>query len=146
MSGRTIVVCGKGGVGKTTVSALMSRHLAAAAALRTLAVDADHAVGLALALGIEPDTTLGDVKDGVENLTHIRCSWTAATTRWRDKLFHNHPLLIAQITWITNVIAGMLSSGDISPGHVDLLRIFHNPNEPQTSDITQLVFGQALRF
>jgi len=63
MSGRTIVVCGKGGVGKTTVSALICRQLAAAAALRTLAVDADHAGGLAFALGIEPDTTLRDVRE-----------------------------------------------------------------------------------
>jgi CO dehydrogenase maturation factor len=63
MSGRTIVVCGKGGVGKTTVSALISRRLAAEAKLRTLAVDADHAGGLALALGIDPVTTLRDVRE-----------------------------------------------------------------------------------
>jgi hypothetical protein len=38
----------------------------------------------------------------------------------------------------------MLSSGDISPGHCDLLRIFDNPNESQTADITQLLSKQAL--
>jgi len=63
MSGRTIVVCGKGGVGKTTVSAILCRHLAAAHAHRTLAVDADHAGGLCLALGITPETTLRHVRD-----------------------------------------------------------------------------------
>ncbi len=63
MSGRTIVVCGKGGVGKTTVSALISRRLAAASELRTLAVDADHAGGLALALGMDPEATLRDVRE-----------------------------------------------------------------------------------
>lgn len=63
MSGRTIVVCGKGGVGKTTVSAILCRHLAAVQALRTLAVDADHAGGLGLALGINPVTTLRHVRD-----------------------------------------------------------------------------------
>lgn len=63
MSRRSIVVCGKGGVGKTTVSALICRQVAAAAERRTLAVDADHAGGLALALGFDPDTTLRDVRE-----------------------------------------------------------------------------------
>jgi CO dehydrogenase maturation factor len=63
MSGRTIVVCGKGGVGKTTVSAILCRRLAAAASLRTLAVDADHAGGLGLALGLDPAITLRHVRE-----------------------------------------------------------------------------------
>jgi CO dehydrogenase maturation factor len=63
MSGRTIVVCGKGGVGKTTVSAILSRRLAAAPSHRALVVDADHAGGLSLALGLDPATTLCDVRE-----------------------------------------------------------------------------------
>lgn len=63
MSGRTIVVCGKGGVGKTTVSAILCRRLAAATSHRTLAVDADHAGGLGLALGLDPAITLRHVRE-----------------------------------------------------------------------------------
>ncbi len=63
MSSRTIVVCGKGGVGKTTVSAMLCRRLAVDSSLRTLAVDADHAGGLGLALGLEPETTLRHVRE-----------------------------------------------------------------------------------
>lgn len=61
--GQTLVVCGKGGVGKTTVSALLCRHLAARSDRRTLAVDADHAGGLSVALGIDPETTLRHVRE-----------------------------------------------------------------------------------
>ncbi len=63
MSSRTIVVCGKGGVGKTTISAMLCRRLAAAPSVRTLAVDADHAGGLGLALGLDPDITLRHVRE-----------------------------------------------------------------------------------
>ncbi|MBL4891873.1 MAG: hypothetical protein JKX91_08625, partial [Rhizobiaceae bacterium] len=42
------------------------------------------------------------------------------------------------------IFALILWAGDISPNHCDLLRIIDNPNESQTTDITQLVFGQTL--
>lgn len=56
-----LAVCGKGGVGKTTVSAIGARALLALGT-RSLVVDADPAGGLALALGIEPAKTLNDVR------------------------------------------------------------------------------------
>ena len=56
-----LVICGKGGVGKTTVSALISRHLARAGT-RALLVDADHAGGLEVALDLAPTRTLNDVR------------------------------------------------------------------------------------
>jgi CO dehydrogenase maturation factor len=49
--GLKIAVTGKGGVGKTTVAAMLS-HLAARDGLRVLAVDADPDANLAAALGI----------------------------------------------------------------------------------------------
>src|SRR5450759_4155436 len=56
-----LAVCGKGGVGKTTVSAIGAKALAASG-VKALIVDADPAAGLAMALGIEPKRTLNDVR------------------------------------------------------------------------------------
>ncbi len=76
---RIIAVAGKGGVGKTSVSAAMVRLLTRAnPQKRILAIDADPAIGLSTALGIEPGRTLDDVRglvsveiaadpDGAEN-------------------------------------------------------------------------------
>ncbi len=47
-----VLVAGKGGVGKTTVSALLSRFLSSELGMRVLAVDTDSVPNLALALGV----------------------------------------------------------------------------------------------
>lgn len=61
--GPVIALCGKGGVGKTTVSSLILRHYGRADRGRNLlAVDADHAGGLSMALGVEPARTLDDLR------------------------------------------------------------------------------------
>jgi len=60
---RTIAVCGKGGAGKTTVSALMVKNLAARGDLKILAVDADPAVGLATALRVPVRKTVDDIRN-----------------------------------------------------------------------------------
>lgn len=61
--GRIIAVAGKGGVGKTTLSAAFVRLLSEAhPEARLLAIDADPAVGLATALGIEVEETLDDIR------------------------------------------------------------------------------------
>jgi len=60
-----IAVSGKGGVGKTTVSALLVRHLAASGK-RVLAIDADPVASLGGALGIkdhEKIKPIADMKD-----------------------------------------------------------------------------------
>ena len=57
-----LAVCGKGGVGKTTVSAMLVRMLAEDMSARVLAVDADPAEGLAGSLGFDADTTLDDIR------------------------------------------------------------------------------------
>jgi len=60
---KILAVAGKGGVGKTSVSAAMVRLLSQAYPhARILAIDADPAVGLSTALGVEPGTTLDDIR------------------------------------------------------------------------------------
>ena len=61
---RVVAVCGKGGVGKSALVAMMTRSLAANPHTgRLLVIDADPALGLALALGIEPEHTIASVRD-----------------------------------------------------------------------------------
>ncbi len=63
---KVIALAGKGGVGKTTLSAafvriLMSEHPDA----KILAIDADPAVGLATALGVQVASTVDDIRNSV---------------------------------------------------------------------------------
>ena len=60
---KIIAVSGKGGVGKTSISAAFVRLLTEAYPdSRILAVDADPAVGLSTALGVEVTETLDDIR------------------------------------------------------------------------------------
>ena len=61
--GKTIAVTGKGGVGKTTVAALMVRLLVEAAKGPVLAVDADPNLNLNAALGVPLHGTVGDIRE-----------------------------------------------------------------------------------
>lgn len=63
---KILAVAGKGGVGKTSVAATMVRLLTQACPhKRILAIDADPAVGLSTALGIEVGTTVDDIRRSV---------------------------------------------------------------------------------
>ncbi|PKL37858.1 MAG: cobyrinic acid a,c-diamide synthase [Spirochaetae bacterium HGW-Spirochaetae-1] len=58
-----MAVCGKGGVGKTSISASIIRILAEDLNRKVLAIDADPAVGLATALGFTPARTVDEIRN-----------------------------------------------------------------------------------
>ncbi|MFZ5597374.1 MAG: AAA family ATPase [Bacillota bacterium] len=60
---KTVAVCGKGGVGKTLISAAIATVLAEEEGLRVLAVDADPSSGLSSALGIRVKKTIDDIRN-----------------------------------------------------------------------------------
>jgi adenylylsulfate kinase-like enzyme len=59
----TIAVTGKGGVGKTTLAALIVRGLIAQGRRPVLAVDADPNTCLDTALGIQAENTIGRIRE-----------------------------------------------------------------------------------
>ena len=70
MPPKIIAVAGKGGVGKTSVSAAMVRILTEQhPSARILAIDADPAVGLSTALGVPVQKTLDDIRKEIVNKT-----------------------------------------------------------------------------
>ena len=61
-----IAVAGKGGVGKTSLAANIVRNLVEAYPdKRILAIDADPAVGLSTALGVEVKSTIDDIRKSI---------------------------------------------------------------------------------
>lgn len=60
---KTIAVAGKGGTGKTTITALIIDYLVKRARGSVLAIDADPSTNLNLALGVPLDDTVGDVRE-----------------------------------------------------------------------------------
>ena len=60
---KTIAVAGKGGTGKTTISALVIDYLARNKQGSVLAIDADPSTNLNLALGVPLYDTVGDVRE-----------------------------------------------------------------------------------
>ena len=62
MSPRVLAVCGKGGVGKTTVCAVLAGALIARGDRKALLVDADPAGGLGMALGLPVHRSLDQVR------------------------------------------------------------------------------------
>jgi CO dehydrogenase maturation factor len=72
---KVIAVCGKGGVGKTSVSSMIVKLLLGRGAGKVLAIDADPAVGLSTALGVEIGKTLDDIRRELISLLHGDSRW-----------------------------------------------------------------------
>jgi CO dehydrogenase maturation factor len=60
---KVIAMAGKGGVGKTTVSALVARYFAKHETTPLLAIDADPNSNLGETLGLRIDKTVGDIRE-----------------------------------------------------------------------------------
>jgi len=73
-----IAVIGKGGVGKTTITALLLRRLMEAGQTPLLAVDADPSSCLGSSLGIAVDKTLADMRETMRDNPERPYSMTAS--------------------------------------------------------------------
>jgi CO dehydrogenase maturation factor len=63
---RIFAICGKGGVGKTAFTALLTRALSeSGTAGKLLVIDADPALGLTHALGMQVEKTIGQVREAI---------------------------------------------------------------------------------
>ena len=60
---KTIAVAGKGGTGKTTITALLIKYLVDNKKGAVLAIDADPSTNLNLALGVPLEETVGDIRE-----------------------------------------------------------------------------------
>lgn len=61
----TVALAGKGGTGKSTISAFLVRYLVEETDGSILAIDADPASNLPLVLGMKADETVGDIREGM---------------------------------------------------------------------------------
>lgn len=61
----TIALAGKGGVGKTTIAAMIIKYLANTQPGAILAIDADPSSNLNMVLGLDLDWTVGDIREGM---------------------------------------------------------------------------------
>jgi CO dehydrogenase maturation factor len=71
----TIALAGKGGVGKTTISAMVIKYLIQNHSGAVLAIDADPSSNLNMVLGLELEWTVGDIREGL--LAQVKNSLTA---------------------------------------------------------------------
>ncbi len=85
LKGFTIVVAGKGGTGKTLMSALLVRNMRKYGAV--LAIDADPDSNLPEALGVELQKTVGQAR---ELVTEFKTRKTEHTVVTAEKLFEQH--------------------------------------------------------
>ena len=70
----TIALAGKGGVGKTTISAMVIKYLTEVQAGAVLAIDADPSSNLNMVLGLDLEWTVGDIREDL--LSQVQQSLT----------------------------------------------------------------------
>ncbi len=68
----TIALAGKGGVGKTTVAAMVIKYLAQKQTGSILAIDADPSSNLNMVLGLDLEWTIGDIREGMLEQVRLR--------------------------------------------------------------------------
>ncbi len=66
---KVIAMAGKGGTGKTTLTALLIKYLVSSGMTPVLAVDADANANLNELLGLDVDVTLGEIRDRMKTET-----------------------------------------------------------------------------
>jgi CO dehydrogenase maturation factor len=71
----TIALAGKGGVGKTTISAMVIKYLARLQKGAILAIDADPSSNLNMVLGLDLEWTVGDIREDM--LSQVKNSLAA---------------------------------------------------------------------
>jgi CO dehydrogenase maturation factor len=76
----TIALAGKGGVGKTTVAAMVIKYLIKNRYDPVLAIDADPSSNLNMVLGMDLEWTVGDIREGM--LDQVKESLTAGGAQW----------------------------------------------------------------
>lgn len=62
---KLIAVCGKGGSGKTALTALLTKHILEEDRARLLVIDADPTMNLPDALGVEAKKTVNDIREKI---------------------------------------------------------------------------------
>lgn len=72
----TIALAGKGGVGKTTIAGLIIKYLIQNQTGAVLAIDADPSSNLNMALGLELEWTVGDIREDL--LSQVKKSLTVS--------------------------------------------------------------------
>jgi CO dehydrogenase maturation factor len=70
----TIALAGKGGVGKTTIAAMIIKYLARSQTGSILAIDADPSSNLNMVLGLDLEWTVGDIREDM--LEQVKTSLT----------------------------------------------------------------------
>jgi CO dehydrogenase maturation factor len=87
--GKVIAVTGKGGTGKTAVTAMLIRHLVknSGKKYRMLVIDADADANLADALGVKAGKTIGDMREFMQQSRFTASPDTDKQVLFESKLF-----------------------------------------------------------